>query len=136
MKLYDENIESKVWEEKLNEFLEYIVKGSFPVGIECSSPKVSYKMAQSIIWFLQEVTGIIPCEYELCAECKMIYDSGDMYYYEKNGSHYCSHCIDYAPIALCGVCGYEEVYKRRSYSNKHEMYICKECNKKMRAKNK
>jgi len=126
---YSDEIESSVWEEKLNEFLQYITTGKLPVGVHCKSPKISSEMAKSVIWFLQEVIKIIPDEYEVCAGCGDIYNSAWGKYFETNGKFYCESCLDYAPVVHCEECGNEAGYKNDTYSKKHEMYLCKECKK-------
>ncbi|WP_461247691.1 hypothetical protein [Treponema sp. R6D11] len=126
---YSGEIKSSVWEEKLNELLEYLTIGKLPEGICCKSPKMSLKKAKSVIWFLQEVTKIIPDEYEVCARCGEIHDSGYGRYFETNWKFYCGDCLDYAPVAHCEECGNEAGYKKDTYSMKHEMYLCEDCRK-------
>jgi len=128
-KAYSDDIESSVWEEKLNELLEYITTGRLPEGVHCKSPKMSPEMAKSVIWFLQEVTRIIPCEYEICARCGEVHNSGYGRCFETNGKFYCGDCLEYAPVVHCEECGKEAGYGSKAYSKKHEMYLCEECKK-------
>jgi len=126
---YSKEVESGDWEERLNELLEYLTVGKLPEGVHCKSPKMSLKKAESVIWFLQEVTKIIPDEYEICAECGEVHNSGDGKHFETNGKFYCGDCFDYAPVVHCEVCGNEAGYKKDTYSKKHEMYLCEDCRK-------
>jgi len=127
---YSDEIKSSVWEEKLNELLEYLTTGNLPEGVHCKSPKMSPKMAKSVIWFLQEVTKIIPDEYEICEDCGEIHNSDYGRYFETNGKFYCGDCLEYAPVVHCEECGNEAGYKKDTYSKKHKMYLCKDCKKK------
>jgi hypothetical protein len=131
---FNDSLESDDWVEKLNEFLEYLTRGKLPVGVKCKSPKVSLRMAGDIIWFLQEVSKIIPDTYAICDICEDIHDEGMMSYYETNGKHYCSGCEDYAPVCHCEDCGNEAGYKVKVYSKKYDLYLCKRCRKARRDK--
>jgi len=133
-KIHSYDVESDVWEERLNEFLDYLTEGKLPVGVECKSPKLSHSQAASVLWFLSEVSGIIPCEYEMCYNCKAIYNADRMSYFETNGKHYCDNCVNNAPVGKCEECETEEIVKSRDYSKKHDLYLCKSCRKKGREK--
>jgi hypothetical protein len=128
-KAYSDEIKSGDWEDKLNELLEYLTTGKLPVGVHCKSPKMSLKKAKSVIWFLQEVTKIIPDEYEICARCGETHNSGYGRYFETNGKFYCGGCLEYAPVVHCEECGNEAGYKKDAYSEEHEMYLCEDCKK-------
>jgi hypothetical protein len=134
---YADNIKWEVWETKLNELLEYLVDGKLPVGVKCKKPKLSPSQAADLIWFLQEVTKIIPEEYAVCDGCKTIYYTDMMSYYETNGKHYCESCDQHhSPICRCEYCGNVEVYKSKSWSEEEYMYLCKDCRKELREKKK
>lgn len=53
-----------------------------------SPPKVSKETAISIIYYLQEVMGIVPDTYESCKKCSDFYDSGN----EGCLAMYCEGC--------------------------------------------
>jgi hypothetical protein len=129
--VFKEGIDNDVWVKKLNELLDYLTIGAVPEGIICAGPKLSVEKANNILWFLSEITGVIPDNYELCAGCGVIHHTDELYYFETNCKYYCSSCVDYAPVCQCEECG-KEVYRRRSYSDKDEMFLCKECRKKIR----
>jgi len=59
--------------EKIQEFFLYLTGEN--IHESCFSPKLNPDDAFAIIWFLQEVTGIIPDNLEKCDVCHKIYDS-------------------------------------------------------------
>ena len=130
MKIYSD-IE---WEEKLNELFDYLINGKLPDDVQCPSPKISREQAGNILWFLQEVTGIIPDNYEVCAICGDVHS--DIRYFDINGKHYCYGCQEYAPVGICEECNCVEIYKHKSYSKKDGLYLCKDCRSAKRAKTK
>lgn len=77
-----ESWDNETWEDKINEFARLLTKGEVPEGVEIGRlPKLSKKAAESVIWFLQEITGIIPDHFEMCKEC------GDWFDYRNSGCH-------------------------------------------------
>jgi hypothetical protein len=113
---YNNDIETSVWEYKLDELWEYLTVGKLPVGVECKSPKLSFAQAKDLIWFLQEVTKIIPDQYAPCDVCKIIHHEDHLRYHETNGKHYCESCDEYAPVIRCEDCGSDAGYANKSYS--------------------
>jgi hypothetical protein len=72
--------------EKIEELYKFL-QGEVP---ECLSmkrpPHLSGKMAFRIIYYLQEVMGVIPDKFERCSTC------GDIYNSEAEGSSKTLHC--------------------------------------------
>jgi len=126
---YSREIESGEWERKLEELLKYLINGELPEGVGCKSPKISPKMAKEVLWFLQEVTKIIPDRFAICDGCGCLYSEDYLKYFETNGKFYCDSCRDYAPVVHCEECGNEAGYKTTAYSKKYDMYLCKDCKK-------
>ena len=63
--------------ERVEEFYEFLM-GKVPDGIKVSSrmtPKLSKRMAFTIVWFLQEQTQVFPDHYEQCRKCKGLYNT-------------------------------------------------------------
>ncbi len=61
---------------KMTELLEYLMDVRIPDGvIVASRPKLSLNKAWSLIWFLQEITGCLPDNIEMCDKCDGLYDS-------------------------------------------------------------
>ena len=132
---YSSEVESGEWERKLEELLDYLIKGELPKGVGCKSPKISSKMAKEVLWFLQEVTKIIPDNFDICDGCGCLYKEGWLKYFETNGKHYCDSCLDYAPVVYCEECGNEAGCKKDAYSKKYEMYLCEDCKKEKQNEN-
>lgn len=71
--------------EKLYKFLQ----GEMPPDIHMKRhPKLSSRMAFSIIWFIQEELEILPDRYERCKTCGRIFDS----YSEGDTKLHCDSC--------------------------------------------
>ena len=116
--------------EKIDELYNYL-QGVRPKNLSGNSPvpKLSGKKAFEIIWFLQEITECLPQKYERCSTCGKIYDSEtEGFYSELNAGHYCDYCRDYAPVTKCWDCG-EDVWAKKAYSKKYEVYLCGKCKK-------
>jgi len=82
--------------EKTKELYAYLTGAGLPEGVTCPTPKLDSNVAFSVIWFLQEVTGVLPDHFEKCCECDDIFDThcaGD--YDEKTGEHRCDSCLGY-----------------------------------------
>lgn len=65
----------KITLEQVQEFHSWLQGKSYPNGIEFAhSLKLTPGEAFSVIYYLQEELGILPDNYEMCQECKDIYD--------------------------------------------------------------
>ena len=61
--------------EQANEFFEYL-QGRVPEGfMGVKSPKLSPRMANHVIYILQEHLRVIPDHYEMCCKCHQLYNS-------------------------------------------------------------
>ena len=91
---------------KVRVLYEFLQGEGLPKGVECPTPKLSSKMAFNIIWFLQEVMGLLPDTIERCDGCGELYDSDEAGcqlddQYTLNGrplpkkywGHWCDSCI-------------------------------------------
>ena len=68
---------SEITQEKIEELYRFL-QGELPKGIHIKHPpKLSSRKAFRVIWFLQEVTGVLPDRYERCKTCGDIFDSYD-----------------------------------------------------------
>jgi hypothetical protein len=87
------NNEDRNWAdiEWVNEFYQFL-QGELPSGIGMSNrPKLSRKVAFSIIWYLQEKFPIIPDHIEQCDVCGELYDEyAEGHHSELTGKNYCS----------------------------------------------
>jgi hypothetical protein len=124
------DFDNEMWIQKLNELFDFLTGAGLPEGVRCKMPKLTKSNAMTVIWFLQEITGIIPDNYDVCAVHGDIENTDEMFYFELNNKFYCASGMDEAPVAYCGNCC-EGVYKSKSYSKKHEMYLCKTCRKEL-----
>lgn len=70
------------------------LQGTIPKGYTVTKIKrMNPDQAMAVVWFLQEGCHLIPDNYEMCHECKTIYDSnGEGVYMEKTGRCYCDSC--------------------------------------------
>lgn len=82
------------WVQEFNKFLQ----GELPKDISMRrgyKPKLTPKVAFSIIWYLQEKFPIIPDSIERCHNCNWIFDSdNEGYYSHKKEKFYCSDCTN------------------------------------------
>ena len=87
------NNSKKDWTKRIEE-LHAFLQGTLPEEVRMKRPpKLSAKMSMSIIWFLQEQTEVLPDHYDMCCECKDIYDSYSGGHYDENtGKCYCEAC--------------------------------------------
>jgi len=70
--------------EKLYKFLQ----GELPPQLHMSRhPHLSERMAFRVIYYLQEIMGILPDRYERCITCGTLYDS-----YNEGSSERGNHC--------------------------------------------
>jgi hypothetical protein len=86
------------------------------------------------MWFLQEITKVIPDSFSVCSDCEEIMSEGYLYYSETNGKFYCDDCINYAPVCRCEWCANEAGYKSSAYSQEHDMFLCKDCKEEKKRK--
>jgi hypothetical protein len=57
--------------------------------------RMDAEQAFTVIWFLQNVCRLLPEHYEMCHNCKDIYDSlNEGHYNEKTGRCFCGSCLD------------------------------------------
>jgi len=88
---YDDD---RSWDERIQELYDFLINGDLPEGVSVGSwRKMSPRAAMSLIWFLQEITHVLPDDFEQCAKCKSLintYSEGT--YIEKTGRHYCDDC--------------------------------------------
>ena len=69
--------ETEITLEQVKEFFDFL-RGELPDGmntIKKDIPKLRDDQAFSIIWYIQEHLGLLPDRFELCHECKQIYDT-------------------------------------------------------------
>lgn len=87
------NNNEKNWDDRIEE-LHAFLQGTLPEGVIMKRPpKLTPKMAMAIIWFLQEKTEVLPDHYEMCCQCKDIFDSYSGGNYDENtGKHHCENC--------------------------------------------
>jgi hypothetical protein len=80
--------------EKTRELNEFLM-GQTPPGFHLTSqPKLSRKMAFSVIYVLQEHFGLIPDHFEKCDRCGYIFDSErEGKQSEKRPFHLCDNCL-------------------------------------------
>jgi hypothetical protein len=72
--------------EKIEELYEFL-QGNLPEQVHMKRPPhLSSAMAFRIIWFLQEITGVLPDKFERCKTC------GDIFNSEAEGDAELSHC--------------------------------------------
>lgn len=88
------NPPKRKWNERMLELFDFLCGVNLPKNVTVQKPpKLSPKMAMTVIWFLQEVTQVLPDHWEMCDDCQRLYDSyaeGD--YQETTGKHYCDCC--------------------------------------------
>lgn len=101
--------------EKTQELYEFL-KGETPEGftLKTGQPNLSEDMAFTIIYVLQEKFHLIPDIYEMCYECKELYDT------ESDGHHF-----DDVGINLCDGC-ISQITRHRYYQDmeKFEVDVC------------
>jgi len=100
-----EDNKSEKWLSKINK-LHRFLQGELPKEVSMKyKPKLSPTLAWDVIWFLQEITRIIPDNFERCSQCGDIFDSwtegihvseDDYRKYGKTrrdiGKHFCGYC--------------------------------------------
>lgn len=68
---------SEITLEQVEEFFDFL-RGELPDGmslVKKNIPKLRDDQAFAIIWYIQERLRIIPDNFELCHDCKQIYDA-------------------------------------------------------------
>lgn len=81
------------WETRINEFARYLM-GEVPEGVKTRKLRLSRTAAMSVIWFLQEVTGALPNNFEMCCVCGEMYDDASEGCHKDNtGKFYCENHI-------------------------------------------
>jgi len=80
--------------ETTQELYEFL-KGETPEGFTLvGQPNLSEKEAFTVIYILQEKFNLIPDIYEMCAECKALYDSeNEGHHFDEVGINLCDACI-------------------------------------------
>jgi hypothetical protein len=124
--------DSQEWKRRIEELYKYLRDIEKPKNIVYPfRPKLSHDAASTIIWFLQEQTGIIPDHFEFCSVCgDEVYDSHrEGHWSDIVGKGFCdNHAWDNSEIAFCADCGYEVPLKK--FSKRYGVYLCKNCRKK------
>jgi len=123
--------DSEKWKEKIEELYCFLRGEKIECVVHQFRPKLSRSNAEFIIWFLQEVTGIVPQQFEFCCECEgEVYDSHrEGHYSEIKGKYYCDyHAYDCGNVFHCNDCG-DEVSKEQ-YSERFGEYLCDRCREK------
>ena len=124
---FSDSITKDEWKKKVEELWDFLRNRKLPIGVECKTQKLSTQMSRDILWFLQEVTKIIPGDFDICSNCEEIHDTDYLYYFDTNGKSYCECCLPHAPVCRCKNCAEEAGYKSHAYSKIHRMYLCKSC---------
>ena len=74
-------------DNKMYELFDFLANGTMPDNLHMKCPpKLGERMAFRIIYFLQEITEVLPDKWEMCKTCKCLYDS------ECEGSSKKRHC--------------------------------------------
>jgi hypothetical protein len=126
-----ENNDSEKWTEKIEELYRFLRGEKIECVVHKFKPKLSRSNAEFIIWFLQEVTGIIPQQFEFCGKCDgEVYDSHrGGHYSEILRKGFCDyHAYECDILAFCYDCGNE--VSKKQYSKRFEEYLCDKCRKK------
>jgi len=126
-----ENDDSEKWKEKIEELYHFLRGEKIESVVHKFKPKLSRSNAEFVIWFLQEVTGIVPQQFEFCCKCKgEVYDSHrEGKWSDIKGKGFCDyHAYDCGNLVFCEDCG-EEVSKKQ-YSEQFDEYLCDNCRKK------
>jgi len=67
------------------ELFDFLSNGELPDAVFIKRPpKLGYKKAGNIIWFLQEHMNIIPDRFEICVTCRNVYDADIEGFYDRN----------------------------------------------------
>lgn len=75
------------------EILYKFLQGEPPEGVKAYNPRLSARKAFSVIWFLQEITGVLPDNIDRCCSCDDLFDSDrEGFHVESTGRNYCDGC--------------------------------------------
>jgi hypothetical protein len=86
------------WDDRMQELHAFLVDGSLPEGVEMSGwVPLDRDQAESVIWFLQEITGVLPDNFEMCNECGNVMDTHAEGLYVEDVGHFCEDCQHLAP---------------------------------------
>jgi len=121
--------DSRKWKQKIEEFYRFLRGKKHKRLVKSLKSKLSREDAIFIIYFLQEITRIIPCQFEFCCICKdKVYDSykGGCHS-EISGKNYCEDHEDYSGMVFCEDCDTE--VSKRQYSKRFNAYLCADCKK-------
>jgi hypothetical protein len=62
--------------DDIETIMEMLTGERLPDGVTMTHPpKLDRETAFGIVWFLQEITSVIPDNFEMCANCGAIYDT-------------------------------------------------------------
>ena len=77
----------RIDETEVQDFLDFLMGKYMPQNLYMKNPpKLTANMAFKIIYYMQEILGVLPDKFEMCKTCKQIYDS------ENGGSLKDRHC--------------------------------------------
>jgi hypothetical protein len=87
--------QSAITIEDARELYGLLRGGPAPEGFTlCGRPKLSARVAFSVIYVLQEKYHLIPDTFEQCVACLDLFDSAESGHYDdQTGKHYCDSCI-------------------------------------------
>ena len=93
----------EIWRTKIEEFQTFLTGGELPGGVSMDRgrPKVTQRVAQNIIWYLQEVMHCgCPDSIECCNECGSVFDrnSSSGQWCAPCGKMRCESCATYADM--------------------------------------
>lgn len=98
--------------EQAQELLDFLRDGEIPEGFHLPfmPPKMSSQQASAIIYILQEHIHILPDNYELCDDCKQMYDTWNNFdhYITRTGERLCESCSDAKAVYHCCIAGIDE----------------------------
>lgn len=83
--------------EQVDDFYEFLM-GRPPAHLDLQigrghQPKLTWKQAFSVIWYLQEVLHVLPENYEACPACGNLFDADCSGHLGENGeTEYCDNC--------------------------------------------
>lgn len=87
----------KLWKDEIEKLLNFLTKGELPDGVsmEKNLPRLRLAQAANVIWYLQEVAGIISAsEIAICDDCGSVIDAaGETHdWCSKCGKMRCENC--------------------------------------------
>ncbi len=84
--------DDRPWDKRIKELYDFLVSGTLPEGVTVGRwRKLSPSGAMTLIWFLQEITHVLPDNFEQCVDCKSVFND------DKEGEHigddlFCDDC--------------------------------------------